>query len=45
MAHKKKLFAHSFAIVDLDTVMYTASGSSMKSEGDAHDRAIKPLSQ
>ncbi len=42
--HKKKLFAYSFAIMDLDTRMYIAFGSSMKSERGAYDRAMNLLS-
>ena len=42
--HKKSLFAYSFAIMDLDTRMYIAFGSSMKSERGAHDRAMNLLS-
>ncbi len=42
--HKKRLFAYSFAIMDLDTRMYVAFGSSMKSERGAYDRAMNLLS-
>ena len=42
--HKKRLFAYSFAIMDLKTRMYIAFGSSMKSERGAYDRAMKLLS-
>ena len=42
--HKKKLFAYSFAIMDLDTRMYVAFGSSMRSERGAYDRAMNLLS-
>ena len=42
--HRKKLFAYSFAIMDLDTRMYVAFGSSMKSERGAYDRAMNLLS-
>ena len=42
--HKKILFAYSFAIMDLDTRMYIAFGSSMKSERGAYDRAMNLLS-
>ena len=42
--HKKHLFAYSFAIMDLDTRMYIASGSSMKSEREAYDHAMELLS-
>ena len=43
-AHKKRLFAYSFAIMDLKSRMYIAFGSSMKSERSAYDRAMKLLS-
>ena len=42
--HKKRLFAYSFAIMDLDTRMYIAFGSSMRSERGAYDRAMNLLS-
>ena len=42
--HKKSLFAYSFAIMDLETRLYTAFGSSMKSEREAYDRAMDLLS-
>jgi len=42
--HRKRLFAYSFAIMDLKTRMYTSFGSSMKSEREAYDRAIELLS-
>jgi transposase len=42
--HKKHLFAYSFAIMDLETRLYIALGSSMKSEREAYDRAMKLLS-
>ncbi|EQD79775.1 ISA1214-6 transposase, partial [mine drainage metagenome] len=41
---KKRLFAYSFAIMDLETGMYIAFGSSMKSERAAYDRAMELLS-
>ena len=41
--HRKRLFAYSFAIMDLETRLYTAFGSSMKSERDAYYRAIDLL--
>ena len=41
--HRKRLFAYSFAIMDLDTRMYVAFGSSMKSEREAYDRAMNLL--
>ncbi|EQB72083.1 MAG: transposase [Ferroplasma sp. Type II] len=43
-SHKKRLFAYSFAIMDLKSRMYIAFGSSMKSERSAYDRAMKLLS-
>ena len=43
-AHKKRLFAYSFAIMDLKSRMYITFGSSMKSERSAYDRAMKLLS-
>ena len=42
--HRKKLFAYSFAIMDLDTGMYIAFGSSMKSERETYHRAMNLLS-
>ena len=42
--HKKRLFAYSFTIMDLETRLYIAFGSSMKSERDAYDRAMDLLS-
>ncbi len=42
--HKKRLFAYSFAIMDLDARMYIAFGSSMKSEREAYDRAMNLIS-
>ena len=42
--HRKMLFANSFAIMDLETRLYEAIGSSMKSEREAYDRAMKFLS-
>ena len=42
--HKKRLFAYSFALMDLESRLYIAFGSSMKSEREAYDRAIKLLS-
>ncbi|MHB1709745.1 MAG: ISNCY-like element ISFac3 family transposase [Thermoplasmataceae archaeon] len=42
--HKKRLFAYSFAVMDLESRMYIAFGSSMKSEREAYDRAMKLLS-
>ncbi len=43
-SHKKRLFAYSFAVMDLKSRMYIAFGSSMKSERSAYDRAINLLS-
>jgi len=43
-AHKKRLFAYSFAVMDLKSRMYIAFGSSMKSERSAYDRAMDLLS-
>lgn len=42
--HKKQLFAYSFAILDLQSRLYIAFGSSMKSEREAYDRAMDLLS-
>jgi transposase len=42
--HKKRLFAYSFAIMDLQSSLYLAFGSSMKSEREAYDRAMDLLS-
>jgi transposase len=41
--HRKRLFAYSFAIMDLETRLYIALGSSMKSEREAYDRAMNLL--
>ncbi len=41
--HKKRLFAYSFNIMDLETRLYIAMGASMKSERQAYDMAIKML--
>ena len=40
---KKRLFAYSFNIMDLETRLYIGMGASMKSERQAYDRAIKML--
>ena len=40
---KRRLFAYSFRLLDLETGMYIAFGSSMKSEREAFDRAMKML--
>ena len=42
--HGKHLFAYSFALMDLKTRLYISAGSSMKSEREAYDRAMKFLS-
>ena len=42
--HKRRLFAYSFALMDLKTRMYIAFGSSMKSEREAFDRTMTVLS-
>lgn len=41
---KKRAFAYVFRLMDLSTRMYIAYGSSMKSEKEAFDRAMKMLS-
>ena len=41
--HKKRLFAYSFAKMDLETRLYIAFRSSMKSEREAYDRAMDLL--
>ena len=41
--HKKRLFAYSFRLLDLDTGMYMAFGSSMRSERGAFDRSMSML--
>ena len=41
--HKKRLFAYSLDIMDLETRLYIALGSSMKSEREAYDRAMDLL--
>lgn len=41
--HKKRLFAYSFSIMDLEARMYIAMGTSMKYERQAYDRAIMML--
>jgi len=43
-SHRKRLFAYSFAIMDLETRLYIALGSSMKSGREAYDRAMDLLS-
>ena len=42
--HKKRLFAYSFALMDLRSRLYVAFGSSMKSEREAYGRAMDLLS-
>ncbi len=42
---KKRAFAYSFRLMDLPTRMYLAYGSSLKSEKEAFDRAMKMLSR
>ena len=42
--HKKRLFAYSFAIMDLQSRLYIAFSSSMNSEREAYDRTMKLLS-
>jgi transposase len=42
-SHKKRIFAYSFNIMDLETGLYIAMGASMKSERQAYDRAIGML--
>ncbi len=41
---KKRAFAYSFRLMDLSSRMYLAYGSSMKSEKEACDRAMRMLS-
>ena len=43
-AHRRRLFAYTFTIMDLRTRLYLAYGSSMKSERVAFDRAVVTLS-
>lgn len=40
---KKKKFAYKFALMDLKTKMYVCYGTSLKSEKDAYNKAIKML--
>ena len=42
-AHRRRLFAYTFTIMDLRTRLYLAYGSSMKSERVAFDRAVVML--
>ncbi len=42
--HGKRLFAYSFRLMDLDSKLYIAFGSSMKSEREAFNRATAMLS-
>jgi transposase len=41
--HRKRLFAYSFTIMDLETRLYVTFGSSMKSEREAYGRAMDLL--
>lgn len=41
--HKKRLFAYSFRLLDLDSGMYIAFGSSVRSEREAFDRSMAML--
>jgi len=41
---RKRAFAYSFRLMDLSSRMYIAYGSSMKSEKEAYDRAMRMLS-
>ena len=43
--HRKRLFAYSFSIMDLRTRMYIASGTSMKSERNAYDNAMRMINK
>ncbi len=43
-ADRKHLFAYSFVLMDLESGLYIAFGSSMKSEREAYDHAMKLLS-
>ena len=42
---KKRAFAYSFRLMDLSTKMYLAFGSSLRSEKDAYDRAMRMFSR
>ena len=42
--HRKRLFTYSFAIMDLQSRLYIAFSSSMKSEREAYNRTMKLLS-
>lgn len=42
---KKKSFVYNFSLMDLETQMYVCFGSSLKSEKEAYDKAIKRLSE
>ncbi len=42
-AHRRRLFAYTFTIMDLRTRLYLAYGSSMKSERAAFDGAVVML--
>jgi len=41
---KKRMFAYTFRLMDLSSRMYLCYGSSLKSEKDAYDKAMKMLS-
>ena len=41
--HRRAMFAYSFRLMDLGTGMYLAWGSSMKSEKDAFEEAMRML--
>ncbi len=45
MKEKKKQFAYSFAIMDLDTKLYVGYGTSMRSERDAYNKAMIMLKE
>jgi len=42
-SEKKKAFVYSFKLLDLDSKMYVAYGTSLKSEKEAFDRAMEML--
>ncbi len=42
--HRKRAFAYTFRLMDLSSKMYLAYGSSMRSEKEAYDRAMRMLS-
>ena len=43
--HRKRLFAYSFSIMYLRTGIYIASGTSMKSERNAYDNAMRIINK